>query len=821
MTDDAVLQPGAVVGGFRVVRRIGAGGMGAVYEAEEVTIGRRVAIKVLLPKLALDASFAERFLREAKALGRVRHPTIVDVFTFGTLSDGRPFFVMPLLEGRSLREELATRVRLPGDEAWRLVREIVSGLGAAHAAGVLHRDLKPENLFLAEWEGERRPMLLDFGVAKWTQDPSSPDDTPAAQLTATGAPIGTPAYMAPEQWWGQPAEPATDQYALGVMLHELLTGSLPFAAAALPDLLSRHLHDAPPSLASKGVEATPEAEAFVARLMAKGPADRYADMSAVLRAGDAAFGVTRIRTTGPTGPVGARGLDGATSSRAPSDQAIAPTELANPTGAEAAGSGRVLAALVASAALGAFWLQGYAAPERHDVATWLHMAGFGTLLTVPVFVVGAVVLLALGRRSADSRLAFAAALLPALAVAISTYTGWLNVTGAVDRAEPGSGFTILHLGRYENGCGDFLGHGLASALLLAAFSFGIRRRRPGPAPETLALGGVMALMAIASAALDLSATYLLGVAAYVCLTAPLADTLTPSLVGRGLGAVLAARGASTARVDAHAASAWFGDTTRAERVRAIVEAAYDLQLTSVAAWVAPVLVVAALGAMGWRRRAQGPRVTLRWLLEPALIAACLGPQLGLEIAFRQRRAGLEAALRDQFALFATLSPPSTRDPSLPQPALAPAMQVSQDRVALDGREISRLKALDNPRGRRSVEDSIVAHLARPPVSPFSDHAVDLSCTFDRTLPWPQVEDLLGIAYDGGARRVELLLVRGDDIALPRGAPDEASLLVPSDFGALYVELVEGGPPLSAATYADAVDSLVNAAPPRKLSLSRR
>jgi hypothetical protein len=830
MIDDALLEPGAVVGGFRVVRKIGAGGMGAVFEAEEVTIGRRVALKVLLPKLAVDASFSERFLREAKALGRVRHPTVIDVFTFGSLPDGRPYFVMPLLEGSSLREELATRGRLPGEEAWRLVREIVSGLGAAHAAGVLHRDLKPENVFIAEWEAERRPMLLDFGVAKWTPDPSSPDDAPPAQLTATGAPIGTPAYMAPEQWWGQPAEPATDQYALGVMLHELLSGSLPFAATALPDLLARHLHDPPPSLASKGVEAPVEVEAFLARLMAKAPGDRYPDMSGALRAGDAAFGLAP--TTRATGAPTPSALEREAAVRV--SDALAPTELVSSAatggrrssleGARSAAppsSGRVVAMATACITLGTFWLHGYAAPERHDVSTWLQMAGFGTFLTLPVFVVGGVVLLALGRRSAESGWAFGAALLPALAVAISTYTGWLNVSAAVDGAEPGTGFALLHLGRYENGCGDFLGHGLASALLLAAFTFGLRPQRPRPVTEALASGAVLGFLALGSAIAGLSASFLLGVAAVVCLTAPLTETLTPSLVGRGLGAVLAARGAATARVDAHAASAWFGDTTRAERVRAIVEADLDTRLTGIAAWVAPALVVAALGAIWWRRRATSPRVTARWLLEPALIAACLGPQLGLEIAFRQRRAGLETALRDQFALFATLSPPTTRDPALPQPALAPAMQVSRDRVALDGREVGRLKALDNPRGRRSVEDAVVAHLARPPISPFGDRPVDLSCTFDRSLPWPQVEDLLGIAYDGGARQVDLLLVRGSDIDLPKGAPNEATLLVPSDFGALSVELVAGGPPLEAATYAEAIANLADTPPPRKLSLTVR
>src|SRR5262245_27992536 len=190
------LAEGTMVGAYRIAHRLGGGGMGTVYAAEEPTIRKRVAIKVLRRALADDPAVAARFEREARAANGVRHPAIVDVFAFGRLDDGRPYLAMSLLEGRSLREEIWARGRIPAAEAWTWAREIGEALAAAHAAGIVHRDLKPDNVFLERFAGKpARPRLLDLGLVKLTRDEDDEDAAPM-KLTATGAPMGTPAYMA-------------------------------------------------------------------------------------------------------------------------------------------------------------------------------------------------------------------------------------------------------------------------------------------------------------------------------------------------------------------------------------------------------------------------------------------------------------------------------------------------------------------------------------------------------------------------------------------------------------------------------------------------
>src|SRR5262245_20523309 len=200
---DAELRPGTMVGGYRVEYRLGGGGVGTVYAAEEPTIKKRVAIKVLRHSWAGDASAAARFEREARAANDVKHPGIVDVFAIGKLEDGRPYLVMSLLEGRSLRQEISTRGKLRPGEAWAIAREIAAALAAAHASGIVHRDLKPDNVFLERFGAAAgrpaQPRILDFGLAKI--DTSADDEPAPMKLTQTGVPMGTPAYMAPEQWW--------------------------------------------------------------------------------------------------------------------------------------------------------------------------------------------------------------------------------------------------------------------------------------------------------------------------------------------------------------------------------------------------------------------------------------------------------------------------------------------------------------------------------------------------------------------------------------------------------------------------------------------
>ncbi len=214
-----------LVGKYRVVREIGRGGMAAVYEAEQLSLGKRVAVKVLAAELAASAIVIERFFREARAAASVKSPYIVDVYDSGRLDDGRPFITMELLEGESLYDRMA-RVRiLDVDTTIRVIVHTARGLMKAHGAGIVHRDLKPENLFLTKGEdGDDIVKVLDFGLAKFYA-PVNPTEKAAKRLTREGAVFGTPAYMSPEQVKGQGnVDHRADLWALGCMAYECLIG---------------------------------------------------------------------------------------------------------------------------------------------------------------------------------------------------------------------------------------------------------------------------------------------------------------------------------------------------------------------------------------------------------------------------------------------------------------------------------------------------------------------------------------------------------------------------------------------------------------------
>jgi serine/threonine-protein kinase len=214
-----------LVGKYRVVREIGRGGMAAVYEAEQLSLGKRVALKVLAAELAASTIVIERFFREAKAAASVKSPYIVDVYDSGRLDDGRPFISMELLEGESLYDRMA-RVRIIDvDTTMHVVVHTAKGLVKAHAAGIVHRDLKPENIFLTKGEdGDDVCKILDFGLAKFYA-PVNPEEKSQKRLTREGAVFGTPAYMSPEQVKGHGnVDHRADLWALGCMAYECLIG---------------------------------------------------------------------------------------------------------------------------------------------------------------------------------------------------------------------------------------------------------------------------------------------------------------------------------------------------------------------------------------------------------------------------------------------------------------------------------------------------------------------------------------------------------------------------------------------------------------------
>ncbi|WP_437515564.1 serine/threonine-protein kinase [Sorangium sp. So ce1099] len=295
--DDLELQPGAMIGEYRVERMLGAGTFGDVYAGEHPLIGKRVAIKVLNRRFASDPTVVSRFVGEARAVNRIRHRNIIDIFSFGVI-DERHYFVMELLDGFTLGALIRREGRLSPGRAASLLEGIADALDAAHAAGITHRDLKPENIFVATEKGGRYfPKLLDFGVAKLA-------DEALAHKTATGVAVGTPAYMSPEQVRGKAVDHRSDIYALGVIAHEMLTGTLLFQADSAMDVMMMHLLNEPPRASSACADLPPELDAPVLAMLAKRAQERPPSAGAAVQAL-----VEQVRR------LGLEGLDGADASR--------------------------------------------------------------------------------------------------------------------------------------------------------------------------------------------------------------------------------------------------------------------------------------------------------------------------------------------------------------------------------------------------------------------------------------------------------------------------------------------------------------------------
>jgi serine/threonine-protein kinase len=267
---------GVVIGNYQIVRKLGEGGMGTVYLGQHTLLGRRAAIKVLLPELSARQDIVNRFFNEARAVTTISDPGIVQVFDFGYHTDGSAFIVMELLEGEPLDRRLARLHKLPVAEALRLCRQLASSLAAAHAQHIIHRDLKPENIYLVR-DGEvasgERSKILDFGIAKLS------DDHPGKVKTHTGALMGTPIYMSPEQCRGlAELDHRSDIYALGCVLFHLITGRPPFEGEGMGDILASHIREAAPAPSSIAPEISPSVDALVLRCLAKAPAERYQTM---------------------------------------------------------------------------------------------------------------------------------------------------------------------------------------------------------------------------------------------------------------------------------------------------------------------------------------------------------------------------------------------------------------------------------------------------------------------------------------------------------------------------------------------------------------
>ena len=273
---------GAVLAGrYQVVRRIGEGGMGAVYEAKHTLIGKRVAVKVLLEKLVAKSDFVARLLQEARLASSIGHENIVDVTDFGTTDDGRSFVVMEFLDGESLAELAMREAPLPIERSLRIARQAASALGAAHAKGIYHRDVKPENIYLVRRADADFVKVVDFGISKAVK-PGGDDGGEGYRLTHTGLLLGTPLYMSPEQARGdEDLDQRVDIWALGVMLYECLTGEVPFHANNYLQIISQVLTHTPtpPSQLRPELGIPDAVETVVMRAMEKDRSRRYQTMA--------------------------------------------------------------------------------------------------------------------------------------------------------------------------------------------------------------------------------------------------------------------------------------------------------------------------------------------------------------------------------------------------------------------------------------------------------------------------------------------------------------------------------------------------------------
>ena len=265
---------GTTVSHYRITARLGAGGMGEVFLAEDTRLERKAAIKFLPPEMAKDPERRQRFLKEAKAASALNHPNVCIVYDVGETDDGRPFIAMEFIEGGSLDHVLEKRGRLPIPQVVDLAVQVADALDAAHSSRIVHRDIKPANISLNE---RGQVKVLDFGLAKRlaTESHDALGTTAMMQQTQEGSVVGTPRYMSPEQALGKPLDHRSDLFSLGVVLYELMTEQAPFGGKNFAEILNNIVHSQPTAIARLNYDAPPELERITLKCLQKSPDRRY------------------------------------------------------------------------------------------------------------------------------------------------------------------------------------------------------------------------------------------------------------------------------------------------------------------------------------------------------------------------------------------------------------------------------------------------------------------------------------------------------------------------------------------------------------------
>lgn len=273
---ESPVPTGLLAGRYQVLSLLGRGAMGDVYQARHVHAGRIVALKVVNASSAGNERICERVRAEAQACSAARHPNIVEVFDAGELEDGRPYVAMEFLEGRRLLDLFEADGPLPIKRACRILADVARALGAAHRVGIVHRDLKAENVMLVEKDGNEQVKVLDFGIAAAVY-------REGGRVTLPGIGIGTPEYMAPEQVYGADPTPRFDIYALGVLMYEALTGTLPFSGDQPSAILQRKATTPAPSVAGRREDLPPALARLIDECLALEPENRPASVDEIVR----------------------------------------------------------------------------------------------------------------------------------------------------------------------------------------------------------------------------------------------------------------------------------------------------------------------------------------------------------------------------------------------------------------------------------------------------------------------------------------------------------------------------------------------------------